>query len=70
MKVLSKSNCFSSPNGTIGTIAEKVSEGPEKIVSAKVGKSWQKIGKPRQTLKNTKYIYFFQNFKHIKQQQH
>ena len=33
-------------------------------------KSRQKIGKPRQTLKNTKYIHFFQNFKHIKQQQH
>jgi len=32
------------------------------------GKSRQKIGKPRQTLKNTKYIHFFQNFKHIKQQ--
>ena len=30
----------------------------------------QKIGKPQQTLKNTKYIHFFQNFKHIKQQQH
>jgi hypothetical protein len=28
------------------------------------------MGKPRQTLKNTKYIHFFQNFKHIKQQQH
>jgi hypothetical protein len=49
---------------------QKVGEGPEKIVSAKVGKSRQKIGKPRQTLKNTKYIHFFQNFKHIKQQQH
>jgi hypothetical protein len=34
------------------------------------GKSQQKIEKPRQTLKNTKYIHFFQNFKHIKQQQH
>jgi hypothetical protein len=33
-------------------------------------KNRQKIGKPRQTLKNTKYIHFFQNFKHIKQQQH
>jgi hypothetical protein len=34
------------------------------------GKSRQKIEKPRPTLKNTKYIHFFQNFKHIKQQQH
>jgi hypothetical protein len=30
----------------------------------------QKIGKPQQTLKNTKNIYCFQNFEHIKQQQH
>ena len=29
-----------------------------------------KIGKQQQTLENTKYIHFFQNFKHIKQQQH
>jgi hypothetical protein len=29
-----------------------------------------KISKNRQILKNTKYIHFFQNFKHIKQQQH
>ena len=29
-----------------------------------------KICKSPQTLKNTKYIYFFQNFKHIKKQQH
>ena len=35
-----------------------------------LGNIGEKIGKSRQTLKNTKYNQFFQNFKHIKQQQH
>jgi hypothetical protein len=33
-------------------------------------KSSKKIEKSQQTLKNTKYIHFFLNFKRIKQQQH
>ena len=44
----------------------KIDEGPENIISKKSAK----IGKSQRTLKNTKYIHFFQNFKHIKQQQH
>jgi hypothetical protein len=54
----------------LGTTVEKIGKGQENIVLEKVGKNRQKNGKPRQTLKNTKYIHFFQNFKHIKQQQH
>jgi hypothetical protein len=34
------------------------------------GKSRKKNGKPRQALKKYKIYSFFQNFKHIKQQQH
>ena len=49
---------------------QKVGEGPENFVLEKVEKSWQKIEKPRQTLKNRNYTHFFQNFKHKKQQQH
>ena len=51
------------------TSVEKVGIG-KKSVRVKKKSFRQKIGKPRQTLKNTKYIHFFQNFKHIKQQQH
>jgi hypothetical protein len=53
----------------IGISVEKVGISKK---SARVQKKSfrKKIGKPRQTLKNTKYIHFFQNFKHIKQQQH
>ena len=36
----------------------------------KLKKIGKKIEKPQQTLKNTKFIHFFQNFKHTKQQQH
>ena len=33
-----------------------------------IGEKIGKIEKSRQTLKNTKYIHFFKNFKHLKQQ--
>ena len=51
------------------TIEENIGigKGLENIFSAT---SATKIGKPRQIFKNTKYIHFFHNFKHIKQHWH
>ena len=47
---------------------QKVDKGPEYNFSAISAKKLGKIGKSQQTLKNTKYIHFFQNFEHLKQQ--
>jgi hypothetical protein len=52
------------------TIVEKICKGPKYNFSATSEKRTEKISKPQQTLKNTKYIHFFHNLKHIKQQQH
>jgi hypothetical protein len=56
----------------VNTTIEKVGIGKKsaRVQKTSFRESRQKIGKPRQTLKNTKYIHFFQTFKYIKQQQH
>ena len=47
-----------------------IGKGPETSFRKTSAKKSGKIGKPRQTLKNTNLFIFFQNFKHIKQLQH
>ena len=49
------------------SVSGKHRQGSRNIVSENIG---EKIGKPQQTLKNTNIFIFFQNCKHIKQQQH